>query len=122
MLAHRDALTESLNKYIADHQAAGRRAAIWGASIQTLTLSALMSLNVAYIIDSAPYKQGQVTQVSHLPIVSPETLKTDPVDVIIINAPRYADEIFQQIRDKEGYKGIVASLVSGEIEILQSDV
>ncbi len=118
MLLHKESLMENVSTFIAAHKAEGRRVAIWGASIQTLTLSALMALDVAYIIDSAPYKQGQVTQVSHLPIVSPETLKTDPVDVIIINAPRYADEIYAQIVNKSQFGGVVASLVSGEVEIL----
>jgi SAM-dependent methyltransferase len=119
LVAHKDELLAKLTAFLGEHRAAGRRVAIWGASIQTLTLAAVLPLEgVAYVIDSAPYKQGQVTQVSHLPIVGPEALKRDPVDVIIVNAPRYADEILRQIRETERFKGIVASLVSGDLRVL----
>jgi len=116
--AHERELVQNLGEFLRVQRAAGRRVAFWGASIQTLTLAALMELDVAYVIDSAPYKQGQLTQVSHLPIVAPERLKTDPVDVIVVNAPRYEDEILRQIREKERFTGIVASLVSGDIRVL----
>lgn len=117
--AHQKELVATVSAFVRAHRAAGRRVAIWGASIQTLTLGALEALEgIEYVIDSAPYKQGELTQVSHLPIVAPETLRTRPVDVIIINAPRYADEILRQIREKERFRGIIASLVSGDVQVL----
>jgi 2-polyprenyl-3-methyl-5-hydroxy-6-metoxy-1,4-benzoquinol methylase len=103
-------LSENLKSYLSGHQQAGHRVGIWGASLQTLTLSAMLELDVAYIIDSAPYKQGRFTPVSHLPIVSPEILHTDPVDVILVNAPRYEREILQQIQTYTRFNGEVAVL------------
>jgi len=78
-----------------------------------------MSLDIAYVIDSAVYKQNKITPISHLPIVSPETLKTDPVDAIIINTPVYEEEIAEQIIEKEKFKGTIATLVNGKIKVLR---
>jgi SAM-dependent methyltransferase len=117
--AHQRELVQELGEFLRAQRAAGRRVALWGASIQTLTLAALMPLEgVVYVVDSAPYKQGQLTQVSHLPIVAPEHLASDPVDVIVVNAPRYADEIVRQIREQVRFRGTLASLVSGNVRIL----
>ena len=119
MKAHQDKFMVNLCEYIKKHKTAGRRVAIWGASMQTLILAATMSLDIAYVIDSAVYKQNKMTPVSHLPIVSPEILKTDPVDVIIINTPVYEEEIVEQIIEKEKFKGMIASLVNGKIKVLR---
>ena len=77
-----------------------------------------MKLDVAYIIDSAPYKQNHFTPVSHLPIVSPQTLHNDPVDVVIINAPRYENEIIEQIQRDQAFKGTVAVLKGDGVTLL----
>lgn len=99
---------------------AGKRIAIWGASFQSLTLMAMLDLDgIAYVIDSAGYKQDKYTPVSHVPIHSPDVLKTDPVDVILIIASRYNDEIIEQIQNKEQFKGVVASLIGVEIVPVQ---
>lgn len=118
MRAHQAKLMEQVAQFIGEQRASGRRVAIWGASLQTLTLSSLMKLDVAYIIDSAPYKQNHFTPVSHLPIVSPQTLHNDPVDVVIINAPRYENEIIEQIQRDQAFKGTVAVLKGDGVTLL----
>lgn len=117
-----DTLKHTLTAFFNDMHAQGKRIAIWGASLQTLTLSSIMPLDqIAYIIDSATYKQGMYTPVSHLPIVSPAHLKAEPVDVIIVNAPRYQDEIIRQILTVEQFGGIVTVLNGTEIKIVHPD-
>ena len=76
--------------------------AIWGASHQGFTLAATTELKqfARYIIDSAPFKQGRYAPASHLPIVAPDYFEKDPVDVILIVAPGYTDEIAHIIRTK----------------------
>ena len=119
MRTNQNAFVVNICEYIKKHKADGRRVAIWGASMQTIILASIISLDIAYVIDSAAYKQNRLTPVSHLPIVSPETLKTDPVDVIIINTPIYEEEILEQIMEVEKFEGTIASCVDGKIEVLR---
>jgi 2-polyprenyl-3-methyl-5-hydroxy-6-metoxy-1,4-benzoquinol methylase len=69
--------------------------ALWGAGHQALCMMSLAKLGskVRYVVDSAPFKQGKFTPVTHIPIVSPTTLQTDPVDAVLIMAGSYSDEI-----------------------------
>lgn len=92
--------------------------AIWGASHQGFTLAATTELKqfASYIIDSAPFKQGKYAPASHLPIVAPDYFEKNPVDVILIVAPGYTDEIADIIRDKFGKKVDILVLKSEHIE------
>jgi SAM-dependent methyltransferase len=73
----------------------GRKVAVWGASHQGFTLISSLGLSekIAYIIDSAPFKQGKYAPASHVPIVDRKHFFEDPVDSILIVAPGYTDEI-----------------------------
>lgn len=96
-----DRLSASVNAHI-DHLSESRRTmAIWGASHQGFTLAATTKLSgrVEYIIDSAPFKQGRFSPVSHIPIVAPDYAVAHPVDEILIVAPGYTDEIAGIIRE-----------------------
>ena len=92
--------------------------AIWGASHQGFTLAATTELKnfVRYIIDSAPFKQGKYAPASHLPIVAPDYFEKNPVDVILIVAPGYTDEIAGIIRKRYGEKVEILVLKSEHIE------
>ena len=72
-----------------------RRAAVWGASHQAFTMLALLPdvSKIAYITDSAPFKQGRFSPVTHIPVLTPETLRTNPVDALIVMGGSYSDEI-----------------------------
>jgi hypothetical protein len=76
------------------------RVAIWGAGHQSLVNISLLNLSnvIAYVVDSAPFKQGKFTPATHLSIVSPETLKTQPVDGVLVMAASYSDEVVQILR------------------------
>ena len=74
--------------------------AIWGAGHQALALIALLDLqhSIRYVVDSAPFKQGRYTPATHLPIVPPSMLETDPVEAVIVMAAGYSDEVARTIR------------------------
>lgn len=93
-------LREETDALIARLASEGKRLAVWGASHQGLTILSSMELRgrVAYVIDSAPFKQGKVTTGSHIPIVSREHFHQEPVQAILIIAPGYTDEIAGLIR------------------------
>ncbi len=74
---------------------AAGRVAVWGAGHQALALIALLDLagKIKYVVDSAPFKQGKFTPATHVPIVPPETLDSDPVNAVIVMAASYSDEV-----------------------------
>jgi 2-polyprenyl-3-methyl-5-hydroxy-6-metoxy-1,4-benzoquinol methylase len=80
------------------------RVAVWGAGHQALALIALLGLadKLKYVVDSAPFKQGRFTPATHVPIVPPETLNTDPVDAVIVMAASYSDEVAGILRQRFG--------------------
>ena len=89
------ALKKELFAYVDAYVSQGRKVAVWGASHQGFTLISSLGLSekIAYIIDSAPFKQGKYAPASHLPIVDRKHFFEDPVDSILIVAPGYTDEI-----------------------------
>ncbi len=87
--------------------------AIWGAGHQAFAVISLIGLSdkIKYVIDSAPFKQGKFTPVTHIPIVSPERLDIDPVDAVIVMAASYSDEVAKIIRQK--YQNRLEDKVNG---------
>ncbi len=55
---------------------------------------------IRYVVDSAAFKQGKYTPATHIPIVAPETLGSDPVDAVIVMAASYSDEVARILRQK----------------------
>lgn len=91
-----------IKKEIDNYLGRFKNVAIWGASHQALAIMVLMNLSkkIKYVIDSAPFKQGKYTPVSHVPIVSPDAFNLDPVDAVIVIADGYSDEVVRIIRRK----------------------
>jgi SAM-dependent methyltransferase len=100
---HQGRLQAEIEEYISHY--GERRVAIWGAGHQAFTVIALVNLSdkIRYVVDSAPFKQGKYTPATHIPIVSPEHLCSDPVDAVIVMAASYSDEVAGII--KERYQG-----------------
>lgn len=110
---------EMLN-FIKNYSSKGKRVAIWGASTNGVTLLSLAQFQgIVYIVDSSPHKQNRFTPVSHLPIVEPSRLKTDPVDAIIVIATRFTDEIVNQLKTEIGFAGTIAVLNKNSLEVVQ---
>lgn len=109
-----------INDLLDDLAAKNQTIALWGASHQGFTLASTTPLceRVSYIIDSAPFKQGRFAPASHLPIVPPDHFLENPVDVIMIVAPGYSDEIAGVIRTRFGEKVRILTLRSERIEEL----
>jgi len=95
-------LKAEIEQYIRGYK--NKKVAIWGAGHQALTVISMTNLadKIKYVVDSAPFKQGKYTPATHIPIVPPETLDTDPVDAIIVMAASYSDEVAGIIRQKFG--------------------
>lgn len=95
---YRTRITTELHAFIARFPAG--KVAIWGAGHQALAVIALANLgnNIRYVVDSAPFKQGKYTPATHLPIVSPATLLSNPVEAVIVMAASYSDEVAHTLR------------------------
>ncbi len=95
-----------------------KKVAIWGAGHQALAIISLVGLadKIRYVIDSAPFKQGRFTPATHLPIVPPDVLFSDPVNAVIVMAASYSDEVVSIIRHKYGNKIKVAILRNSGLE------
>ncbi|MGC8490155.1 MAG: methyltransferase domain-containing protein [Syntrophobacteraceae bacterium] len=76
------------------------KVAVWGAGHQAFAVMALADLSgrVKYVVDSAPFKQGKYTPATHIPIVAPDALRSDPVDAVIVMAASYSEEVAGVLR------------------------
>lgn len=88
-----DRLTSDLQEFLAGFEF--KRVAIWGAGHQAFAVLSLTGIadRIRYIVDGAPYKQGRYSPATHVPIVSPEKLRTDPVDAVIVMGGGYTEEL-----------------------------
>jgi len=101
-LSHFHKYQEQLKKEIEEYISRFNKIAIWGAGHQALAIISLMNLadKIKYVVDSAPFKQDKYTPATHIPIVSPDLLDSDPVDAVIVMAASYSDEVARTIREK----------------------
>ena len=98
--AHRDAL----RAFVKDARARGERVAGYGACGRANTMLQFAGLgpdDIEFIVDDAPSKQGYFTPGSHIPIVSRETLATQP-DKLIVFAWSFMQEIYEKCADYDG--------------------
>jgi len=121
---NRDALAEAIKALARDVKSRGETLAVWGASHQGFTILSTTGIeeSVAYIIDSASFKQGHYAPGSHILIVSPAHYKQQPVDNILIVAPGYTDEITELIRKELRHKGTIYALRSNILEKLPKEM
>jgi SAM-dependent methyltransferase len=91
-----------IEKEIRDYIGRFNKVAIWGAGHQAFAIMSMFDLGgkIRYVVDSAPFKQGKYTPATHTPIVARDTLRTDPVDAVIIIAGGYSDEVKKIINEK----------------------
>ncbi len=109
---------QEIDELIERMEKEGKKLAVWGAGHQGFTLVSTSKLRerVTYIIDSAPFKQGKFAPASHIPIVEPTKFFDSPVDIILIVAPGYSDEICSVIRKLYGTVVEVLTIKSSQIE------
>ena len=86
-----------------------QRIGAWGAGGRGNTFYSIMEINkslIRYVLDSDPHKQGKYTVGSHLPIVPPTYENINDLDVIVITAIMYENEILSILK-KNNFKGKV---------------
>lgn len=115
-----DSLKTELHEYVDSFINEGKKVAVWGASHQGFTLIPSLGLSdkIAYIIDSAPFKQGKFAPASHVPIVDRKHFFDKPVDSILIVAPGYTEEIANIIRTELSAEIDIRTLRTNHLEKL----
>ena len=111
-------IAAGINAYI--DRFGAKKVAIWGAGHQALAIVALTRIagRIRYVIDSAPFKQGKFTPGTHLPVVAPDTLRTDPVEAVIVMAASYSGEVAGILRRQFSPEIKIAILRDFGLEII----
>lgn len=90
------------------YRKAGKRVAAWGAGAKGVTIFAFSGMDkssIQYVVDKDPFKCGMFLPGSLLPVVSPDTVKQQPVDAMIITGVMFYKEITRQLVRELGFKG-----------------
>jgi 2-polyprenyl-3-methyl-5-hydroxy-6-metoxy-1,4-benzoquinol methylase len=116
---HQENIKNEIETYI--QQFEGKKVAIWGAGHQALAIISLADLagKIRYVVDSAKFKQDKFTPATHIPIVSPDKIVSDPVHAIIIMAAAYSDEVARIVLQRFKSDIGVAILRDFGLEIVQ---
>lgn len=94
--------------------------AIWGAGHQALFIMAYCQLQeyIRFVIDSADFKQGKFTQVTHIPIIAPSEIEERKIRSILVMGAGYTDEIVKILRRDYPSVGHIAVLRKNRIETM----
>lgn len=88
-----------LTKILKELKAQGKRIGAYGASAKGSTMLSYLGIGpdlIEYVVDRNTYKQGKFMPGLHHPILSPDVLKTDPVDYLLLLVWNIKDEILRQ--------------------------
>ena len=107
---HKNKVIKELHQYIDQYDS--KKVAIYGAGHQALAVIGMSKIGskIKYIVDDATFKQGKYAPASHVPIVSPDSLESDPVEAIIVMAASYSDEVVKKIKESP-YNSIGVSIL-----------
>ncbi|KUH80947.1 SAM-dependent methyltransferase [Mycobacterium sp. GA-1999] len=97
-----DRVKDDLLAFLIDQKRTGRRVAAYGAAAKGNTLLNYAGVRadlLPYVCDAAESKQGKFMPGSHIPIRSPEALRENPPDDVIILPWNIADEVRTQMAD-----------------------
>ncbi|MDA1184649.1 MAG: class I SAM-dependent methyltransferase [Acidobacteria bacterium] len=78
---------------------AGKMVVGYGAAAKGMSMIQFCELDdqlVAYVADKSTMKIGKFAPGAHIPIVSPDRMRADPVDVVVVFAWNFAREILAQ--------------------------
>lgn len=108
-----------LRKLSLKYRKQGKRISVWGAGHRTLALLALAKLkNISFIVDSAKFKQNKFSPINFTKIVSPDKLKTESIDLLIVMLPGiYPNEVISKLLlNKVKFK--LAKLINNKIKFI----
>ncbi len=107
-----EAIKDKLVSLVRGFRKEGKVVTAYGAPAKGNTLlnfCGFTAEDIAYVTDTTPYKVGKLTPGSHIPVRSPDILKTETPDYLLLLAWNYRDFILtkeQELRDR-GAKFII---------------
>jgi novobiocin biosynthesis protein NovU/D-mycarose 3-C-methyltransferase len=90
-----------LREELSSLRGSGKMVVGYGASAKGQSMIQFCELDerlVSYIADKSAMKIGKLAPGSHIPVVSPERMRADSVDVVVVFAWNFAREILEQER------------------------
>lgn len=95
-------IKRQMKRFMEDQKSKGNNIAVWGAGHQALANLSLLEMSgyIKFVVDSADFKQNKYTPSTHIPISAPERLKNHEVQMVIIMAAGYSNEV-ASIMDRE---------------------
>jgi SAM-dependent methyltransferase len=100
--ARADKVKNDLLTFLIEQKHAGKRVAAYGAAAKGNTLLNYAGVKpdlLPYVCDAAAAKQGKYLPGSHVPILSPDALRTETPDFVLILPWNIADEVREQLAD-----------------------
>jgi SAM-dependent methyltransferase len=100
--ARADRVKDDLLSFLIEQKRAGRGVAGYGAAAKGNTLLNYAGVKpdlLPYVCDAAGSKQGKFLPGSHIPIYSPEALRENPPDYVVILPWNIANEVQSQLID-----------------------
>jgi SAM-dependent methyltransferase len=100
--ARANRVKDDLLSFLVEQKRLGRRVAAYGAAAKGNTLLNYAGVKpdlLPYVCDAAESKQGKFMPGSHIPIYSPEALREDPPDDLLILPWNIAHEVQSQLAD-----------------------
>ncbi len=101
------------NTLMQEYKDADKSVAAWGAGAKGVTIfsfSGMTPETIAYVVDKDEFKWNKYLPGSKLQVVSPETVKEQPVDAMIITGVMFYKEITRQLVNDYGFTGDVILL------------
>ena len=104
-ISYKDSVKKLFNLY------KNKKIAVWGAGgkgVALLSMCDILPRDILFVIDSDPQKKGKYTTGSHFKIKAPKEVDFKGLDLIIISAVMYQDEIIQDLKTKYNYHNKIA--------------
>ena len=100
-------------QFLIKQKQAGKKVAAYGAAAKGNTLLNYAGVKpdlLPFVCDAAEAKQGKYLPGSHIPILTPNALRNDPPDVVLILPWNIAEEVNAQLADlaEQGTRFVVA--------------
>jgi hypothetical protein len=96
------ALKREIPEFLAAQLSDGRTLAAYGAAAKGVVLTNYCGIDaklVRFVADRSPHKQGKLLPGVHLPVVSPDAVRAERPDFLLVLAWNFFDEIARQLAD-----------------------
>ena len=119
LLLKQKQIKKTVNNYIDKFK--DKEIIIWGAGHQALSFISLIGLSkkISFIVDSAPFKQGKYSPVTHIPIISPDKIDSINVGAIIVIVASYSEEVVKILLNKYNKDFSISLIKENKFKILR---